>query len=154
VLRTGEVPLTGGLILKEPKGKSKRTIPVPAELVAVLRAHREVQDLEKQFAAVYTDHDLVFARADGSPIDPAEDWAEWKALLDIAGLPSDIRVHDGRHTAITLLLAQGMKIEVVQELAGHSSIVVTRGYGHLVAEMAREGVAELGKKLLRGSGTP
>lgn len=153
VLRTGEIVLSGGLILKEPKGKSKRTIPVPAELVAVLRAHREVQDLEKQFAVVYTDHDLVFARTDGSPVDPAEDWSEWKALLAIAGVP-DARVHDGRHTAITLLLAQGVKIEVVQELAGHSSIVVTRGYGHLVAEMAREGVAELGKKLLRGSGTP
>lgn len=150
LMRTGEVELTGGLILKEPKGKSKRTIPVPAELVKVLRAQREIQDMERQFSPAYTDHDLVFAREHGHPIDPAEDWAEWKELLRIAGVP-DARVHDGRHTAITLLLAQGVKLEVVQELAGHSSIVVTRGYAHLVAEMARDGVAELGKKLLRGT---
>lgn len=49
-LRSGEIHLAGGLILKEPKGKSKRTVPIPPELVAQLRTHREVQDLERQFA--------------------------------------------------------------------------------------------------------
>jgi integrase len=42
-LRSGEQVVHGGLILKEPKGKSKRTIPIPAELVAALVAHKEVQ---------------------------------------------------------------------------------------------------------------
>jgi len=145
-----ELPGAGGLILKEPKGKSKRTVPIPPELVAQLRAHREVQQMEKQFADVYVDHDLVFARADGAPTDPAEDWDEWKALLALAGVP-DARVHDGRHTAATLLIAQGVRLEVVQELLGHSSITVTRGYAHVASAMARAGVEALGKKLLRGT---
>ena len=151
ILRSGEQELAGGLILKEPKGKGKRTVPIPTELVSQLRTHREVQDLEKQFAPMYADHDLVFARSDGSPTDPAEDWAEWKTLLGIAEVP-DARVHDGRHTAATLLIAQGVPLEVVQELLGHSSITVTRGYAHVASEMARAGVEALGKKLLRGTG--
>lgn len=152
VLRSTEIPLVGGLILKEPKGKSKRTVPIPPELVEQLRAHREVQLLERQFAEAYTDFDLVFARADGAPTDPGDDWSEWKALLAKAEVP-DARVHDARHTAATLLLAQGVRLEVVQELLGHSSITVTRGYAHVASEMARAGVEALGKKLLRGSGS-
>lgn len=148
-LRSGEIELSGGLILKPPKGTGKRTIPIPPELVAQLRAHREVQDLERMVCPVYAQHDLVFARADGAPIDPSEDWAEWKALLAAAKVP-DARVHDARHTAATLLRAQGVELEVIQELLGHSSIVVTRGYEHVASEMMRKGVAALGKKLLRG----
>lgn len=149
-LRSGEIHLSGGLILKEPKGKSKRTVPIPPELATQLRAHREVQQLERQFAPVYAGHDLVFARADGAPTDPAEDWDEWKALLAKAEVP-DARVHDARHTAATLLLAQGVPLEVVQEILGHSSIVVTRGYVHVASQMAKDGVGALGKKLLKGS---
>ncbi|HEU4425028.1 MAG TPA: site-specific integrase, partial [Pilimelia sp.] len=57
--RSGEIVLDGGLLLKPPKGKSKRTIPIPPELVERLAAHREVQRLERQFAGgVVVDHDL------------------------------------------------------------------------------------------------
>lgn len=152
-LRSGEIELAGGLILKEPKGKSKRSVPIPPELVAQLRRHREVQDLERQFAPVYAGHDLVFAREHGAPIDPGDDWSEWKALLAAAGVP-DSRVHDARHTAATLLLAQGVRLEVVQEILGHSSITVTRGYAHVASEMARDAVQRMGKALFRGTGTP
>lgn len=153
-LRSGETQVgTGGLILKEPKGKSKRTVPLPPELAAQLRTHREVQDFERMMlpGGVYAGHGLVFAREDGSAIDPSDDWSEWKALLAAAGVP-DARVHDARHTAATLLLAQGVRLEVVQELLGHSSITTTRGYTHVASEMAKAGVEALGKKLLRGTG--
>src|SRR5690606_109815 len=101
-LRSGEQQLKGGLILKAPKGTGKRTIPIPPELVESLRAHREVQNLERMMAgAAYARHDLVFAEPDGSPIDPARDWREWHELLAAAGVRR-ARVHDGRHTAATL----------------------------------------------------
>src|SRR4051794_7327497 len=44
--------------------------------------------------------------------------------LDRAGLPS-VRFHDLRHTAATLLLAQGMTLEDVKQQLGHSTIVLT-----------------------------
>lgn len=153
-LRSGEQHLEGGLLLKEPKGKGKRTVPIPPELVAALRAHREVQDLERLMAeGAYAGHDLVFADVDGSPIDPARDWAAWHELLKAAGVRK-ARVHDGRHTAATLLLAQGVNVRVVQEILGHSSITVTQGYAHVASAMAREATQRMGSSLLRERGTP
>jgi integrase len=153
-LRTGEIVVEGGLILKEPKGKSKRTVAIPPELVKELRAHREVQALEKQWAGgAWTEHDLVFARPDGGPIDPSSDWDEWKALLALAGV-ADYRVHDGRHTAATLMLAQGVQERVVQEILGHSSITLTQRYTHVASKMAQDAAAKMGAALLRREGTP
>ena len=153
-MRTGEIQLDGGLILKAPKGSGKATIPIPKELVAELRRHKEIQELEKTMAeAAYAQHGLVFAELDGSPIDPARDWAEWKDLLKAAGV-RDVRVHDARHTAATLMLAQGVQIEVVQEVLRHSSIVVTRGYQHVASEMAKAATDRMGASLLRKPGTP
>jgi integrase len=153
-LRTGEVQLDGGLILKPPKGKSKRTVPVPPELVEALAAHREVQQIERQFAGgVAADHDLVFTELDGRPIDPSTDREEWKALLAAAGV-ADARVHDARHTAVTLMLAQGVDLRVAQEIAGHSTIKVTEGYAHVASRMARDATERMGRSLLGKRGTP
>lgn len=41
-------------------------------------------------------------------------------LVKDSGLPR-IRLHDTRHTACSLMLASGVPVKVVQELAGHSS---------------------------------
>jgi len=43
----------------------------------------------------------------------------------------DARVHDGRHTAGTLLLEQGVSLRVVQEFLGHSDSRVTERYTHV-----------------------
>lgn len=153
-LESGEVLVKGGLILKAPKGKSKRTIPIPPEIVAALKAHREVQALEKQFAdGAYTDRDFVFAGQLGDPIDPSPDYDEWLAVLKAAGV-ARARVHDARHTAATLLLAQGVAESVVQELLGHAKITTTRGYVHVASKMARDATDRMGRALLRPPATP
>ncbi|HEX4716416.1 MAG TPA: tyrosine-type recombinase/integrase, partial [Ktedonobacteraceae bacterium] len=55
-----------------------------------------------------------------------------------AGLP-EVRFHDLRHSAATLLLAAGVNPKVVQELLGHSSISVTLGmYGHVLPNMQQD----------------
>lgn len=153
-MRTGEIPVEGGLILKQPKGKSKREIPLMPELVEQLRAHREIQDLERMMAGgAYAAHDFVFAQPNGGPVSPEADWSEWKAILAAAGI-DDARVHDGRHTAGTLLLAQGTDLRVVQKLLGHSSVKVTEGYAHVVDKLARAATERMGKSLLKKRGTP
>ncbi len=153
-LRTGEFQLEGGLILKAPKGSGKATIPIPKELVDELRRHKEVQELEKVMAEdAYVEHDLVFADLDGTPIDPARDWQGWKDLLEAAKV-RPMRVHDARHTAATLMIAQGVPVEVVQEVLRHSSIVVTRGYTHVASEMAKKATDRMGATLLRRPSTP
>jgi integrase len=46
----------------------------------------------------------VFDQPNGKPIDRKSHWRAWKALLHEAGV-RDVRLHDGGHTAATLLLS-------------------------------------------------
>lgn len=147
-LRSGEAQVEGGLILKKPKGKSAAKVPLPPELVTVLREHREIQDLERQLAGdAYARHGFVFADQLGGPISPEGDWKEWQQLEQEAGVEGKYRVHDGRHFAASFLLALGVDIRVVQQILRHSSVKVTEGYAHVASAMAREAVGKMGRAL-------
>ena len=137
----------GGMVFREPKGKSKRVVMIPPELVPLLRAHRAVQLAERLHAgSVWEDHDLLFARPNGRPIDPRDDWEEWKAILLMARV-RDARVHDGRHTAGTLLIEQGVHVRVVQEILGHSDIRITQRYTHVGSTAAQDAATLMGTAL-------
>jgi site-specific recombinase XerD len=94
----------------------------------------------------WENHDLVFCRPDGAPIDRSDDWRDWKDLLRAAGVRS-VRVHDGRHTAATLLIEQGVHIRTVQEVLGHSRITVTERYTHVASPMVRDAAERMEKAL-------
>ena len=85
-----------------------------------LRAHRVAQ-LEERLAAgaEWVDLDLVFAQPNGKAIERKSDWRAWKAPLQEAGV-RDVRLHDGRHTAATLLLSEGVHPRVVMEVLGYA----------------------------------
>ncbi len=81
-------------------------------------------------------HDLglVFTQPNGKPLDPRKDQRAWAKLLQAAGV-RHARLHDARHTAATLLLAQNIPARVVMEILGHSTIAVTQNiYGHVMPE--------------------
>lgn len=62
----------------------------------------------------------------------------FKPILRRAGLP-DIRFHDLRHTAATLLLSEGVHPKVVQERLGHAQIGITLDtYSHVLPSMQTE----------------
>jgi integrase len=129
--------LTGqGLVFGPVKSRAgRRTVALPASLLVQLRAHRSAQNAERLAAGTWwKDHDLVFCQPDGRPIDPRADWQTWKDLLAKAGVPHR-RLHDARHTAATLLLAQGIPTRVVMDILGHSQISVTTKYQHVLGDM-------------------
>jgi site-specific recombinase XerD len=134
-------------LLPTPKGKSKLTLQCPPQLLHVLGAHRKTQTAERLAAgAAWQDHDLVFCRPDGRPIERADDWRDWKDLLRAAGVRA-VRVHDGRHTAGTLLIEQGVHLRTVQEILGHSRITVTEKYTHVASPMARDAAERMDRAL-------
>ena len=64
----------------------------------------------------------------------------YRRLLKAAGLPSDVRFHDLRHTAGTLALRQGMTLHTVSKMLGHSDPAMTlRRYAHVLEDMEDEG---------------
>jgi integrase len=59
----------------------------------------------------------------------------WWPLLKKAGLPR-MPFHNLRHTAATLLLSQGVRPKLVQELLGHADIATTLNtYSHVIPSM-------------------
>ena len=56
-------------------------------------------------------------------------------------------MHDARHTAATLLLAQGVDQRVVMEILGHSQISMTTKYAHVLPEVMTEAADRIGQAL-------
>jgi integrase len=143
----------GGLIYEEPKTRrSQRTLALPMPLVAALHQHNAVQLGEQMLAgSEWHDEDLVFAQANGRPIDKKTDY-DWTRLLKAAGV-RHVRLHDGRHTADTLLLTENLHPRVVMELLGHSQMRTTMDiYSHVMPALAREAADRMGALLLPGKG--
>ncbi|WP_157430636.1 tyrosine-type recombinase/integrase [Actinomadura macra] len=97
----------------------------------------------------WQDHDLVFAQWNGRPIDPRDDWEEWRDLLAEAGLAQH-RVHAARHTAATIAPKSGVTLAVVSDMLGHSDIRLTRGYIHVASPLMNDGAARIRRPLLGG----
>ncbi len=122
-------------------------ITLPAPLIAVLRLHKITQDSEREQAGeLWDEHDLVFCQPTGRPIDPRRDWDEWMGVLGEAGVRR-VRVHDGRHTAGTLLIEQGVHVRAVQEILGHADVRTTQRYTHVADAVTRDAAQRMGGAL-------
>lgn len=130
----------GTLTLLEPKtDRSRRNVMLPDYVVSALRSHRTRQRMERLVAGSrWSDSGHVFTTTIGTPIHAATVTRAFQAVLDRAGLPHS-RFHDLRHAAATFLLAQGMTLEDVKQLLGHSSITLTSNtYGHVLEQRQRQ----------------
>jgi integrase len=141
--------LKEGIGFTEPKSDAgKRTIVLGKAMMEKLRKHIEIQDLEKSLAGSrWQENDLIFSSTIGTPFEPRNLFRIYKELLKQASLP-DIRFHDLRHTAATLMFKQGVHPKVVQERLGHSDIALTLNtYSHVLPSM-QDDAADLLDELL------
>lgn len=146
----------GGLVRSETKtAGSRRTVHLPAPVVASLRRHRTRQLEERLLVGqdwpdTPLGADLVFRTPLGTPLDPNNFRQAVYKVTREAFTPEDERPtqpgdkwpttyqwspHELRHSAASLLIAQGVPMKLVSELLGHSSIRMTADvYGHLFDE--------------------
>ncbi len=137
-----------------PGTKSKtsvRDVPLPAIVVEALRQHRQSQRLERVAAKYWRDGGLVFATPIGTAYDRWRALRWWHLLLDAAGVDQR-RFHASRHTAATLMLNNGVPLEVISRILGHASLAITSDiYAQPGAEMLRSG-ADAMDRLFGGRG--
>lgn len=145
--------MDGVLTITAPKtDKSRRPIPLSASAVAVLKAQRQLQRLERLAAgSQWLGGDYVFMTELGAPCDPRNALRALKAAaakynkgktgahrLPVVGL------HTLRHTALSTMLENGAPMNVTSAIAGHSSIAITADiYGHVTPEAAHNAMSLL-----------
>lgn len=130
----------GGFELTSPKTKAGiRRIDVGKATLNILRAHRQEQfNLMVAVGEDWNGQDLIFSTQIGTPLDRDNLRKHFKRLLKDAGLP-EIRFHDLRHTAASLMLNNGVPVIVVSRRLGHAKPSVTLDvYGHLIPSKQKE----------------
>ena len=116
--------------------RSRRTIYMPAIVVTAVKTHR-IRQRKQPLAAGGDWHDtgLAFTSPIGTALDARKVTLAYKALLQAAHIPN-VRFHDLRHTAATLLLAQGVDPRTIMETLGHSQISLTLNtYSHVLPSL-------------------
>ena len=128
--------------------RSNRALPMTATVADALQRRREAQQTERKVAGpMWQENDLVFTTAVGTPIHPRNDYRAFRRLIDRAGVRR-VRLHDLRHTAASMLLAEGVAARVVMEILGHSQVSITLNtYTHVDPELNREAAERLERRL-------
>lgn len=143
------------MIKREPKWGSKRTVVMPEATVRALRAHKVRQNEERLRAGTaWVDRGLVFTTTTGTPVSATNLLKRsFHRICERAGIPygtrtrRGLRFHDLRHSAATLLLAQGVSQRAVMEILGHSTLRMTQRYMHVVPQLLEEAAAAMDRVL-------
>lgn len=134
------------------KKASVRTLRIDDDMRAVLRAHRANQAEERLLRGpAWRDPfgSLVFTTETGGPIFISSLLEHFYQVLAKAELPKR-RFHDLRHTAATLMLANGTHLVTVSKILGHSSPAITAQiYAHALDEDKAGAIASLSQRLRR-----
>ncbi|MEU0150339.1 tyrosine-type recombinase/integrase [Micromonospora fulviviridis] len=139
----------GKLRLQDTKTEdSDSLLPLPDWTWLVLLDHQERQRKERaRLAEVWQDHGLVFPSEVGTPMEPRNLNRHFAALREAAGCP-DVRLHDLRHTVVSLLMELGVPPHVVQAIARHADVKITlKIYSHANLDVMREALGKLDGRL-------
>jgi len=134
-----------GLVFCEPKSASgRRVIVLGKSTIEKLREYKNNQLKERiLLGEKWQDYDLIFPSPIGTPFDPSNVLKAYKDCLKRAGLPN-LRFHDLRHSAATLMLQQGVNPKIVSERLGHSDISLTLNtYSHVLPPMQEEAAEKM-----------
>ena len=139
-LRWDDVDLKAGTVrITESKTEAgRRNVALPPFATAALKAHRGRQREERMAADYWDDPGLVFTTSIGTKLDRRNVLRWWHDLTVRAGVGRR-RFHASRHTAATLMLNNGVPLEVVSATLGHSGLAITADvYAKVGAKLQRE----------------
>jgi integrase len=124
-----------GIRFKAPKTRNgRRTISLPAHVVAELRTHWRKQQEERLAIGLgkAPPDSQVLATFEGKPQSPNVITKGWPRAMAAVGM-SGVTLHSLRHTHASMLIASGMDVLTISRRLGHGSPTITlRVYGHLI----------------------
>lgn len=124
--------------------RSTRTLPMPEDLVAELKAARRRQRVARmKLGEAWVDSGYVVVDEEGRPPAPSVISYWWGRSAVEAKVPK-IRLHDGRHTTATLMHLRGVPIAVIAQWLGHASSAFTQAtYTHSQASALKNAASLL-----------
>jgi integrase len=143
-VRQALVSVSYEVIVSSPKNHQARVIDIDLATVEQLDAHRQRQQRERdEWGTDYEDNDLVFCKGNGTPLHPQTFTQMFERLVDRSDVPR-IRLHDLRHTHVTIALRAGVPVKVTSERLGHESPAFTlKQYAHVIPGMQAEAAARI-----------
>ncbi len=127
-------PEGGGWRFQEPKTyRGRRSVKVGKSMLAALRDHynNTLPTLRAVAGDAWQENDLIFPSAKGTPRNGYQVSKEFHRAQRAAGLP-EIRLHDCRHTAASLMLMHGIPPIQVAQILGQSVAVLLDTYSHFI----------------------
>lgn len=135
-----------------PKSKaSTRTLPMPDEVVELLRAARKRQTEERlAFGAGYGFGENVASDETGQPYHPDTLTSRWGRMLGELGIER-VRLHDARHSCATLMHLRQVPIAVIAAWLGHASAAFTMSvYAHSQDDALKAAASSFGRVVTFG----
>lgn len=144
----GNEPELGPLKTK----KSNRFVSLSEDVLEVLAAHRERQEIERRACyGSWTETGLVFTTKIGTPIHPRNFLHILQNEQEKAGVPKT-SIHSFRHMNASLLITNDLDIKSISERLGHSSTSFTMDpYGHILQEHRHKSALSVSQLLGEGS---
>jgi integrase len=139
----------GTLVTADTKtSRSRRSVNLPPPMLKALLWHERRQETERTaLGTSWINTGFIFTSAVGTPIDPRNFYREFTKICRDAGM-GDWHPHELRHSAASLMLAQGVKLQVVSQVLGHASIRMTADvYGHILDPDRQEAADAMGTLL-------
>lgn len=138
-VRNNTVPTSKGIQTKKPKTKkSERDISIPSGIIPALKRLRGIGK--------------ILTKPDGTDYNPGSVSRSFKEFLDKNKLPH-IRLHDLRHFNGTMMLKYGVSEREASARMGHSNLLMTKKYQHVLEDMDK-GSADKLNGILKPSKQP
>jgi integrase len=135
------------IVTGSPKSKaSTRTLPMPDEVVELLKAARKRQREERlAFGQGYGSGEYVASDETGQPYHPNLLTFRWGKLLGELGI-KPVRLHDARHSCATLMHLRNVPIAVIAAWLGHASAAFTMSrYTHSQDQALKDAASSFGR---------
>jgi integrase len=99
--------------------------------------HRQQQAVERREALVWHDRGLVWPSETETPLSPSNLRRLLRRQCQLAGV-RQVSFHTLRHSAATLLLAQGVPSAVILDVLAHQDVRMLRRYQHVTDSLRQD----------------